>query len=209
MSEVVERSGVPLATVKYYLREGLLPPGESTGATSALYGEDHVRRLALIRALTDVAGLSVAKTKVVLGLIDSPPADLFMALGQAVAALPPYAEDNAEGDVDDHPKARAAIEALGWIYDPSYPAVAQLERALAAAESVGMPMSEDRLLGYGEHLRAIAQIDIAQVPSGDARAAIQYAVLGTALYEPILAALRRLAHQDVSSAELGGPSAGS
>jgi DNA-binding transcriptional MerR regulator len=204
MSEIVKRSGVPLATVKYYLREGLLPAGESTGATSALYGEHHVRRLALIRALTDVAGLSVAKTKVVLGLIDSPPADLFVALGQAVAALPPYVEDETE----DHPRARAAIEKLGWTYEPSYPAVAQLERALAAAESVGMPMGEERLLGYGEHLHAIAQIDIAQVPSDDAQAAIQYAVLGTALYEPILAALRRLAHQDVSSSVLGAAPTG-
>lgn len=195
MSQIVERSGVPLATVKYYLREGLLPPGESAGATWAQYGEDHVRRLALIRALTDVAGLSVAKTKKVLGLIDSPPADLFVALGQAVAALPPYPEDDAE----DYPRARVTLETLGWVYDASYPAVAQLERALAAAESVGMPMGEERLLGYGEHLRAIAQIDIAQMPTGDAQAAIQYAVLGTALYEPILAALRRLAHQDVSS----------
>lgn len=203
ISEIVERSGVPLATLKYYLREGLLPPGESTGATSARYGEDHLRRLALIRALTDVAGLSVAKTKVVLGLIDSPPADLYMTLGQAVGALPPYIDD-----VEDHPRARTAIETLGWIYDPSYPAVAQLERALAAAESVGMPMSDERLVGYGEHVRAIAQIDVAQVPSGDAKAAIQYAVLGTALYEPILAALRRLAHQDVSSSELGGRAGG-
>lgn len=201
ISEIVERSGVPLATLKYYLREGLLPPGESTGATSARYGEDHVRRLALIRALTDVAGLSVAKTKVVLGLIDSPPADLYTTLGQAVGALPPYIDD----DVEDHPRARTAIDKLGWIYDPSYPAVAQLERALAAAESVGMPMSDERLVGYGEHVRAIAQIDVAQVPSSDAKAAIQYAVLGTALYEPVLAALRRLAHQDVSSSELGSP----
>lgn len=201
ISEIVERSGVPLATLKYYLREGLLPPGESTGATSARYGEDHVRRLALIRALTDVAGLSVAKTKVVLGLIDSPQSDLYSALGRAVGALPPYIDD----DLEDHARARTAIEKLGWIYDPSYPAVAQLERALAAAESVGMPMSDERLVGYGEHVRAIAQIDVAQVPSSDAKAAIQYAVLGTALYEPILAALRRLAHQDVSSSELGSP----
>lgn len=64
-------------------------------------------------------------------------------------------------------------------------------------------MGEERLLGYGEHLHAIAQIDIAQIPSDDAQAAIQYAVLGTALYEPILAALLRLAHQDVSSSVLG------
>ncbi|MGX9900680.1 MerR family transcriptional regulator [Arthrobacter sp. SA17] len=185
--------------MKYYLREGLLLRGRRR-ATTAQYEEHHVRRLALICALTDVAGLSVAKTKVVLGLIASPPADLYTTLGQAVGALPPYIDD----DVEDHPRARTAIEKLGWIYDPSYPAVAQLERALAAAESVGMPMSDERLAGYGEHVRAIAQIDVAQVRSGDAKAAIQYAVLGTALYEPILGALRRLAHQDVSSSEFGG-----
>lgn len=208
MSQLVERSGVPLATVKYYLREGLLPPGEPTGATQARYGEEHVRRLALIRALTDVAGLSVAKTKVVLDLVDAPPEDLFAALGAAVAALPPYPEPTTTADDDDAcPRAREVLETLGWVYDPGYPAVAQLERALVAAESVGMPMDEQRLRHYGEHLRAIARFDIAQVPAADPRAAIQYAVLGTALYEPVLAALRRLAHQDVSRAAFANRSA--
>ncbi len=50
ISELVARSGVPLATVKYYLREGLLMPGETTSATQARYDEQHVRRLALVRA---------------------------------------------------------------------------------------------------------------------------------------------------------------
>jgi DNA-binding transcriptional MerR regulator len=199
ISSLAERSGVPLATVKYYLREGLLPPGRATSATQAQYDEGHLHRLALIRALTDVVGLSVARTRTVLDLIDSSPDDLFITLGQAVAALPPYVEEHEEG----HPRARAAIEALGWVYDPHYPAVAQLERALAAAESVGMPIEEQRLLGYGEHVRAIAQIDIAGVPRDDPGAAVEHAVLGTAIVEPVLAALRRLAHQDVSSVELG------
>lgn len=207
ISSLAERSGVPLATVKYYLREGLLPPGRATSATQAQYDEDHLHRLALIRALTDVVGLSVARTKTVLDLIDSSPDDLFATLGQAVAALPPYVEEQEE----EHPRARAAIEALGWVYDPHYPAVAQLERALAAAESVGMPIEEQRLLGYGEHVRAIARIDIAGVPRDDPGAAVEHAVLGTAIVEPVLAALRRLAHQDVSSVELGhrqGPPSG-
>lgn len=198
ISQLVERSGVPLPTVKYYLREGLLPPGEATGATRAEYGEEHVHRLALIRALTEVVGLSVARTREVLGLMDTPAADLFATLGRAISALPPYAEEAAE----DHPRARAAIATLGWVHDPSYPAVAQLERALAAAESVGMPIDEERLLSYGEHVHRIAELDIARVPTNDAGAAIEYAVLGTAIYEPVLAALRRLAHQDVSEAVL-------
>ena len=35
ISELARRSGLPVATVKYYLREGLLPAGEPTAATQA------------------------------------------------------------------------------------------------------------------------------------------------------------------------------
>jgi len=35
ISELVERTGVPLATVKFYLRQGMLPPGEAVSATRA------------------------------------------------------------------------------------------------------------------------------------------------------------------------------
>ena len=52
MSELAAASGLPVATVKFYLREGLLPPGEATGATRARYDETHVKRLRLIRALS-------------------------------------------------------------------------------------------------------------------------------------------------------------
>lgn len=203
ISQLVERSGVPLPTVKYYLREELLPPGEATGATRAEYGEEHVHRLALIRALTEVVGLSVARTREVLELTATPADELYATLGRAVAALPPYAEENTGEDAEKHPRARAAIEALGWVHDPCYPAVAQLERALAAAESVGMPIDDKRLAVYGEHVHRIAEHDIARIPSEDAGAAVEYAVLGTAIYEPVLAALRRLAHQDVSASAFG------
>lgn len=201
MSGLVERSGTTLPTIKYYLREGLLMPGESTSATQAEYGEEHVRRLALIRALTEVVGLSVQKAGEVLELIDSPDPDLFSTLGKAVAALPPYTDETAA----DYPRARAALEAIGQIYDPDYAAVAQFERALAAAESVGMPISEERLLGYARHIMAIAEVDIGAVPTGSVGSAVEYSVLGTALYEPVLAAMRRLAHQDLASRRLAGP----
>src|SRR5690606_38780500 len=130
ISELVQRSGVPLATVKYYIREGLLMPGATTSATQANYGEEHLRRLNLIRALTDVAGLPLQKVQVVVELIEHPEPDLFETLGKAVAALPPYADQ----DEDGYPRAKAALEKIGQIYDPHYAAVAQLERGLAAAE---------------------------------------------------------------------------
>ena len=198
VSELVERSGVPLASIKYYLREGLLMPGESTGATQAQYGDAHLKRLRLIKALTDVVGLSVQKTREVIGVIESPVPDPVENLGRAVAALPPYVEPT-----EDTPRARAALEKLGQVCDPHYIGVAQLERALRAAEAAGLPMTEERLEVYGTHARAIAEFDIDGVPA-DPEAAVEYSVIGTAIYEPVLLALRRLAHHDAAYRRMHG-----
>jgi DNA-binding transcriptional MerR regulator len=200
ISELVERTGVPLATVKFYLRQGMLPPGEAVSATRAEYGEEHVRRVGLIRALSDVAGLPLQKVKDVLDLIDHPEGELFDALGRAVAALPPYLDDAQP----PYPRARAAIAAIGQVYDERYAAVAQLERALEAVEAAGIPMTDDRLQAYAEHLRAMAEFDLNRMPEdGGREGALAYAVLGTALYDPVVAALRRLAHQDAAARRLG------
>jgi DNA-binding transcriptional MerR regulator len=197
VSELVERSGVSLATIKYYLREGLLMPGEATSATQASYGQEHLRRLALIHALTDVVGLSVQKAAQVIQLIESPGDDLFRTLGSAIGALPPY-QDSPPDAERDYPLARAALEHLGRSYDPQYAAVAQLDRALAATAAAGFPTDDDRLELYAAHAHAIAEYDIDHIPEGSAQSAIEYAVLGTALYEPIIASLRRLAHQHIA-----------
>ncbi|MFJ3391291.1 MerR family transcriptional regulator [Leifsonia aquatica] len=206
ISELVERTGVPLATLKFYLREGMLMPGAALTATRSEYGEEHVRRVALIRALSDVAGLPLQRVKTVLGLIDSPTGSLFESLGSAVAALPPYADDVPDGEQEspapEYPRAHAAIAALGQVYDPRFAAVAQLERALAAVETAGIPMTADRLDAYGAHVRAMAEFDLARMPEGGREEQLGYAVLGTALYEPVIAALRRLAHQDIAARQL-------
>jgi DNA-binding transcriptional MerR regulator len=195
VSELVACTGVPLATVKYYLREGLLMPGEATSATQARYGEQHVRRLGLVKALAG-AGLPIPRIRKVLQLIDHPDGSLFEVLGQAIGQLPPYLDIPA--DPGDYPRARAVLEKLGQIYDPRYVAVAQLERALEALEDAGIPMTDERLDAYGRHIRGIAEVDIGLMPTGSAEDAVRCAVLGTAIYEPVIAAMRRLAHQDIA-----------
>jgi DNA-binding transcriptional MerR regulator len=197
VSELVSRTGVPLASVKYYLREGLLPPGRATGATQADYGDEHVRRLELIRVLLDVVGLSVQRARTVLDVIDDPGESTYEAIGRAIAVLPPTAERR-----DDYPRARALIQRLGQVYDPAYAAVAQLERALEAAEAAGIPYADDHLADYAGAMRIVAEADLARVPRESATAATEYAVLGTAIGDPILVALRRLAHQDVAARTL-------
>ncbi|OAK53148.1 MerR family transcriptional regulator [Rhodococcoides kyotonense] len=193
VSELVATSGVPLATVKYYLREGLLMPGKPTSATQSTYGDEHVERLALIKALAG-AGLSIDRIGTVLRLIEHPKASLFETLGRAIAELPPY-----DVDVPDYPRAKAALEKLGQVYDPRFVAVAQLERALRAAEEVGIAMTDERLEVYGRHIRGIADYDLSLMPDS-VEAAVEYAVIGTAVYEPVITALRRLAHHDIASA---------
>jgi DNA-binding transcriptional MerR regulator len=196
ISALAAEAGLPLATVKFYLREGLLHPGLASSATQASYDESHVRRLRVIRALTGAVGLSVQQTRTILGLIDDPGSDLYVTLGRAVSALPPAVHEASDDDA--YPRARAALEALGQVYDPRYAAVAQLESALEAAEAAGMPISDERLLEYGRRLREIAAFDLERMPR-EPHAAVEYTVLGTALYEPVILALRRLAHQDIAA----------
>lgn len=199
ISELAERSGVPLPTVKYYLREGLLMPGVATSATSATYDDGHVRRLALVRALA-AQGLPLEKIKTVVDLVDNPRADLFTELGHAVAALPPYVDDSAR---PDFPRARGLLERLGRRYDPRSAAVAQLEHALAALEAAGLRMEDRRIEAYGRHVLAIAEIDLELLPTHSREATVEAAVLGTVLYEPVLTAMRRLAHQHLAARMFG------
>ncbi|MBK7949333.1 MAG: MerR family transcriptional regulator [Deltaproteobacteria bacterium] len=55
IAELSQRSGVPTTAIKFYLRKGLLPPGRPTAHNQADYGDRHLERLALIRALREVA----------------------------------------------------------------------------------------------------------------------------------------------------------
>jgi len=67
MSELSAASGVPVPTIKYYLRIGLLPAGLPLGPNQHRYGEQHLRRIDIIRALIGVARLSVAEVCDVVG----------------------------------------------------------------------------------------------------------------------------------------------
>lgn len=200
ISELSERSGVPVATVKFYIREGMLPRGEAVSATRAEYGDEHLARLRLIAALADVRGLPLSRVRDVLALIDAPDDDPIEVLGRAVGALPPYV-DVAR---DDYPRARAAIADLGLTYDPDFTAVAQLDEALRALEGAGLDASPAVLRRYADAMIQVAAAEIAPVAAMPLGEAVPYAVLGTALYEPVMLALRRLAHHHLLVERAGG-----
>jgi DNA-binding transcriptional MerR regulator len=53
ISELSERSGVPVATIRHYLREGLLPEPVKTSRNMAYYPPEFVERIQLIKQLQE------------------------------------------------------------------------------------------------------------------------------------------------------------
>ena len=198
MAELSERSGVPVATLKYYLREGLLPPGEAKSATRASYTEDHLGRVRMIRAMVEGAGLSIAAVRRVVAALDDPPASRHELLGVAQRALPA-----AHADHEVSSEVRELVAALGWSVSPEAPALRSLSGAVEAARSAGVPLAPETLRLYARACERIAAVDVASVPTDSASAALARVVVGTVLVDPVLSALRRLA-QEHSSAQHGG-----
>lgn len=209
ISDLARRAGVPVGTVKYYLREGLLPPGELTSATQARYTEAHAERLTLIRTLVGVGGLSLTATRRVLAALDDPPATLHDVVGTAHAAL--------HGDAEASPAAldgaREVVARHGWDVRPDAPALTDLGAALdGLVAGLGEDLGGAGLRGlvdrYAVAAVELAEGDVAAVPDTSPELAVRVVVAGTVLLEPLLLALRRLAQEDASARRFGKTSAG-
>src|ERR1700709_861291 len=87
ISELAQQSGLPVATIKFYLREGLLAPGTPISRTQAEYSDAHLERLRLIRALRDIADLPVATVGTVLAAVDDEEIPLLDLLGVTQTAV--------------------------------------------------------------------------------------------------------------------------
>ena len=195
MGELAERSGLPVPTIKFYLREGLLPPGESTSATRAEYDASHVRRLRLIRALTDVAHLRLDAVRAVLAAVDDDTLSWHAAVGAAHTRL-------SGGTTDASDQARHQVDALlarhGWTLSPQSPHADVLGTALDALRDLDHPVSDQLLDVYARAASAIAETEVAGVDAEDHTVAAEHVVVGTLLLEPVLLTLRRVAQENVS-----------
>ncbi|MBW1597039.1 MerR family transcriptional regulator [Streptomyces sp. JJ38] len=217
IGELSRRTGVPVPTVKFYVREGLLPPGRLSSPNQAHYGEEHERRLRLIRALIGVGRLSVAAAADVIAAIDDPSLPLHKALGSASDSIAAPATERPEGpaaeDDDETAWARAAVEALiarrGWQVSPRSRHVESLVAAAAALARVGHgDFVGHALEPYADAAERVAEVDLAFV-AGQARRddLVERAVIGTLLGDAVLTALRRIAQVDASARQFGDRSA--
>lgn len=202
--DLSERTGVPIPTIKFYIREGLLPPGKRTARTQADYRQEHVDRLELIKALRDGAAISIATlSRIFAAMATTGDDEGYGYLRIAVAALTPPVEIPDE-EADDYAAAAETVgrllDELGWHTNRDSSPAAELTRAIVQVRRYLPGLVDDPadLLPYARAARVLADYEISAGydPTGHPEAALRLAVLGTALFEPIILALRKLAHVD-------------
>jgi DNA-binding transcriptional MerR regulator len=200
MAELATRSGLPVATIKFYLREGLLPPGEATGATRTRYDDGHVRRLRLIRALTDVAGLRLDTVRAVLEGIDGA-RSWHEAVGSAHTRIGGPVTDEIPPSATAVARVDGLLARQQWQLTPGSPHALLLARTLDTLDGLGHPVSDQLLDLYAATMRPLAAYEVNSVRESagpDVEPSVEAAVVGTLLQEPLLLGIRRIAQENVS-----------
>ncbi|MEU8774158.1 MerR family transcriptional regulator [Streptomyces sp. NPDC048606] len=212
ISELSRRTGVPVASIKYFRREGLLPAGRATAATLAEYGEEHADRLRLIKALTTLGGLSIAATREVLGAVDQARTSEG-ALGAVSYSLPVPVTAQPSDDPEEEAEADAAagaevadlLAALDWQAPGTSPHVRGLTTALRELRRLDAPYAPGELAAYARLAESVARLDLERAAGlEDPVALAERAVIVFAICAPVFELLRRLAQEDQVRRRIAG-----
>jgi DNA-binding transcriptional MerR regulator len=203
ISELSRQTGVPVGTIKFYLREHLLPPGTPTGRNQAEYTDVHVRRLRLIRTLTVIGGLDLASVRELLINVDDERVSmpgLFEVVDRAL-----FRDDLATGGGVDGGQARSEVDGLidriGWRVEAHAPSRRRLAQVLVALQRLDATCGVDVFAPYAAAadqlaMRELELLSPAAEPAALAtRADRAAAIARTVLLEAALVALRRMAEQ--------------
>jgi DNA-binding transcriptional MerR regulator len=210
LAQLSERSGVSTATIKYYLREGLLAPGRQINTTTAEYDEEHLRRLKLIRAMIQIGRVPVATVREVLGHVDDDSLPRSIRLGAALWALPQVPEPDEDDEYVQAAQREVAtlLDRLGWENARQLSAISPAYRSLvvsvAAFRRLGYGWGAELMAPYAELMHRTAVLDLDNMeghPSEEER--IEFAILGAIINEPILQSLHRLAQEEETTRRYG------
>lgn len=190
LSELAARTRTSTATLKFWIREGILPPGELRNQTTAVYGEGHVERIALVRTLREEFDLPIARIRALVVRIDDPGVSLLEIMEECQL----IATGLRAGDAGQDARVPRLLADVGW---PDATSVARdaLSAALRDAEAVGVTFGRETLARYARMLAEFAREDIASIRTDGTRDAVARALLqGAAAQTRVLVALNQLAH---------------
>jgi DNA-binding transcriptional MerR regulator len=190
ISELSRSTRIPVARIKFYLRERLLPPGDLAAQKRAFYDQRHAQRLRLIHTLREVAGLGVPAIRTLCQQLDAPGGDLSSVVLQVIDAL--GRGESTRSALSARPQLRARQELYAWLRERGLqvradaPALAELARALVGLREVlHSELPAQALAPYLDAMLALAEHDFGAVRHllGDRTSAGLAATFGTVLYE--------------------------
>lgn len=207
IKELSATTEVSVATLKYYLREGLLHGGTATAVNQAEYDDSHVRRVRLVRALLSLGHLSIADARRVIEAVDDQAMPIHLAFGVAQDAMAPVRErpeghEAALADVDRF------VERHGLAVRPDAAVRSMLADAVLAIRSfVPLDVLSDDLGHFDAAMSAAldsARVEVASVLADSSRVEqMEHVVVGTIAFETALNAIRRLALEHASAERFG------
>jgi DNA-binding transcriptional MerR regulator len=212
VSELAREAHVPIARIKFYLREQLLPPADLKAEKRAFYDARHVQRLRLIHTLRQVAELSVPAIRDLCRLLDddsksdlsSVVLHVIDALGRGAPKPPPAPRALAR----TREELIAFLKARGLRVRPDARALSDLAHALIGLrQTLEAEIPPESLGPYLDAMCALAETDFSAIEPliSDGPSAALAATFGTVLWEPVLILLRRIAHEHVTHTRLSGP----
>jgi DNA-binding transcriptional MerR regulator len=197
VSELSERADVPLATVKYYLREGLLPAGETTGPRRAEYDERHLRRLRVLRLLREVGEVPVTSLRQIVDALDDEEMSVHDAMAQ-IADVITAGPEPGEQDAASLAMVDELFGVMGW--DDIRPESVDRLRLAALVSALNGPgplgASVEVLSFYAGLADHLARTEISLVDHSVERSRLlEDMVTGSVVYGQVFELLRQLGHE--------------
>ena len=207
VSELAATTGVPVATIKYYLREGLLPPGRKLSERLSDYDDSHVRRLGLLRVLREIGDVPVDRLRAIVAAAEDETSSVHEMFAAAADALAPSPAPGGPERPFTRQVADDLISRAGWtnVREDSVDRD-NLATALEAVLAHGThPTDPEAAVPYLELADTIARYEIDALDAGRGRVGLlEEMVVGQVVFGQMLLTLRRLAEEHYSAARFGG-----
>ncbi|WP_192930703.1 MerR family transcriptional regulator [Deinococcus sp. AJ005] len=201
MSELSSTSGVSTASIKYYLREGVMPAGQATGPRDADYDEGHVERLEIIRNLRDTAQLSIATVKRLMAAAD----DETVPTGQLVAMAHSSVLTKREITNQERELAAQLLTALNWTVPERSPVFGQLAHLLGILKQGQAPTDPEGLAPWLTAAEQVTQLELGLTRTQGSRALLVHdVVIGTYLSNQLLVTLHMAAQVNQAMKQFAG-----